>query len=525
MITVNKNIEPFVSELPSNYADRLGQHYIESVSKEHKKSHGQYFTPLSIANLMASLYSIKSNKISILDPGCGSAILSCALIEHIIKQNSNISKIELVVYEIDLNLTNITKQVLIYLNNWLKRLGINFEHKLLTSDFIIDNANSLSDSFFKNEIFDIIISNPPYFKLNNLDKRIHLAKMLISGQPNIYSIFMGIASKLLSKNGELIFITPRSFSSGNYFNAFRKFFFSSVRLDHIHLFHSRKDTFKRDSVLQETIIVKATKLENQTDYNVNISSSNNSADIHNSIHKTFSVNQLIDFNSKEKILHLPTNSSEVEILSLVSAWQNKLIDFNIQISTGKVVAFRATNFIQENNENCDSSLSPLFWINNVDKMSLQWPLPLANKGQYIRNEQGSLSLLVPNLNYIFLRRFSTKDDKSRLIAAPYFCNYYSSSYIGVENKVNYLYKINGHLDRKEVVGLCALLNSELFDTYFKMINGNINVSATELREMKFPPLDTILNIGNLVILSNDYSMNNINNIINSIFKLENILTN
>ncbi|MFZ4591578.1 MAG: methyltransferase, partial [Ignavibacteria bacterium] len=218
------------------------------------------------------------------------------------------------------------------------------------------------------------------------------------------------------------------------------------------------------------------------------------------------------------------NSSEVEILSLVSAWQNKLIDFKIQISTGKVVAFRATEYIQNNYENGNTFLSPLFWINNVDKMSLQWPLPLANKGQYIRNEPASLSLLVPNLNYIFLRRFSTKDDKSRLIAAPYFCNYYSSSHIGVENKVNYLYKINGHLDRKEVVGLCALLNSELFDTYFKMINGNINVSATELREMKFPPLDTILNIGNLVILSNDYSMNNVNNIINSIFKLENILT-
>jgi adenine-specific DNA-methyltransferase len=524
MITVKKNIEPNVNELPSHYADRLGVHYIESVSKDHKKSMGQYFTPLSIARLMASLSQTGKKNISILDPGCGSAILSCALIENIIKQNRNIKLIELVVYETDINLTLITHQVLNYLKKWLTNTGINFEYKLLISDFIIDNANALSDSFFKNDTYDIIISNPPYFKLNNQDKRIQLAKMLISGQPNIYSIFLGIASKLLNKNGELIFITPRSFASGNYFKAFRKFFLRSVQLNHIHLFHSRKEAFKRDSVLQETIIVKASKLEKQTDYNINISSSNGSTDISNVIHKTFSVNQLIDFNSKEKILHLPINSSEVEILSLVSAWQNKLIDFKIQISTGKVVAFRATKYIQNNYENGNTFLSPLFWINNVDKMSLQWPLPLANKGQYIRNEPASLSLLVPNLNYIFLRRFSTKDDKSRLIAAPYFCNYYSASNIGVENKVNYLYKINGHLDRKEVVGLCALLNSELFDTYFKMINGNINVSATELREMKFPPLDTILNIGNLVIMSNDYSMKNVNNIINSIFKLENILT-
>lgn len=524
MISINKNIEPYINELPSQYADRLGMHYIEGVSKDHKKSLGQYFTPLSIANLMVSLSTANNNSISILDPGCGTAILSCAMIEYIIKHNKNIESIELVVYEIDLELITITHQVLNYLNNWLKQFDVYFQYKLLVSDFIVDNANALSDSFFKNETYDIIISNPPYFKLNNQDKRIQLVNMLISGQPNIYSVFLGIASKLLNKNGELIFITPRSFASGNYFKAFRKFFFNSVQIDHVHLFHSRKETFSRDSVLQETVIIKASAHENQTNYNINLSSSNGSNDISYVIHKTFTANQLIDFNSKEKILHLPINSSEVEILSLVSSWKNKLIDFNIQISTGKVVAFRATEFVQNNYENGNAFLSPLFWINNVDKMSLQWPLPIANKGQYIRSEPGSLSLLIPNLNYVFLRRFSTKDDKSRLIAAPYFCNYYSSSYIGIENKVNYIYKLNGNLNRKEVVGLCALLNSELFDTYFKMINGNINVSATELREMKFPPLDTILSIGNLVILSNDYSMKNVNNIINSIFKLENILT-
>jgi len=45
------------------------------------------------------------------------------------------------------------------------------------------------------------------------------------------------------------------------------------------------------------------------------------------------------------------------------------------------------------------------------------------KGQFIRLESSSKSLLIPNKNYIFLRRFSTKDDKTDYIAAPYFCNY------------------------------------------------------------------------------------------------------
>jgi adenine-specific DNA-methyltransferase len=157
-------------------------------------------------------------------------------------------------------------------------------------------------------------------------------------------------------------------------------------------------------------------------------------------------------------------------------------------------------------------------------MILEWPKQYKDKGQFIRIEKDSKSLLIPNKNYIFLRRFSTKDDKSRLIAAPYFCNDVSSDFIGVENKVNYIYRKNGHLDRSEVVGLCALLNAELFDTYFQIFNGNVNVSATELREMKLPPLHQIKEIGNQIINSNNYTMTNVNHVVNELFELQTILS-
>ena len=374
-----------------------------------------------------------------------------------------------------------------------------------------------------NKNFDIIISNPPYFKLSKNDKRVIASQELVSGQPNIYSIFMGIAAKLLSENGELIFITPRSFASGNYFRAFREMFFNTVQIDKIHLFNSRKDTFNRDSVLQETVVIKAIREEINLNKKVYISSSTGIKDIFEPSIKYFNVSKLIDLNSMHKILHLPTSDKEENVLSLISSWKNVLADFNIKISTGPVVSFRALDFIQNNYENETVFLSPLFWLQNVNKMVLEWPKKLTKKGQYIRIESNSKSLLIPNKNYIFLRRFSTKDDKSRLIAAPYFCNYVKSDYIGVENKVNYIYRKDGHLDRGEVVGLCALLNSELFDTYFQIFNGNVNVSATELREMRFPPLNNIKEIGNKIILSNDYSMNNVNNIVKELFELEVIL--
>lgn len=521
---INKfDIEHFTNELPSEYADRLGIYYSKQVTTKHKKENGQFFTPMPIARLMASYCNLSITSIRILDPGCGTAILTCALLERLVETNANIEIIDLIAYETDPELISFSQKVLNYLKNWLFDKGVKLQYLLHIYDFILDNSKALREKY-NGEQFDLIISNPPYFKLSRDDEKTIAAKELVSGQPNIYSIFMGIAAKLLAEKGELIFITPRSFASGNYFKAFREFFFNTVQIDKIHLFNSRKDTFNRDNILQETVVIKAINESIDPNKKVLVSSSLGIKDIFEPSIKCFISSELIDLNSKEKILHLPTSNKEESILKLVSFWGNVLADFDIQISTGPVVSFRALDYIQNNYENGIVFLAPLFWLHNVNKMILEWPKQFKDKGQFIRIEDGSKSLLIPNKNYILLRRFSTKDDKSRLIAAPYFCNYVKSDFIGVENKVNYIYRKDGHLDRNEIVGLCALLNSELFDTYFQIFNGNVNVSATELREMKFPPLSNIKEIGKKIILSNDYSMANVNRVVNELFEVEVILS-
>ncbi|MBA4312582.1 MAG: hypothetical protein C0417_08120 [Chlorobiaceae bacterium] len=65
-----------------------------------------------------------------------------------------------------------------------------------------------------------------------------------------------------------------------------------------------------------------------------------------------------------------------------------------------------------------------------------------------------------------------------------------------------------------------MLNSTLFDTYFRTFNGNINVSATELREMPLPQLATIKQIGNAIIIKNNFSQSVVDEVIEQFFKLE-----
>ena len=520
------DIKPLNNELPSHFADRVGQLYAKTVTTQHKKSNGQFFTPKEIAHFMAGLTKQTKDKYKILDPGCGTAILSSSLIETLAKQNDTLKEIELVVYETDQDILPYTQATLDYLGKWLKNYKIKFKATLDPNDFVLENKDcfQVSATLFsepKNAIYDLVISNPPYFKIPKEDKRAVVAKSIVWGQPNIYSIFMMVATKLLKEGGELIFITPRSFASGNYFRAFREAFFQEIEIEHIHLFGSRTDTFDRDSVLQETLILKGKKQRlNGSLPSILVTHSYGIGDIDGYKEKIYKTDDLIDLNSKEKIIHLPTNETDDKVIKLFKSWEGSLHQYDIQISTGPVVSFRATQYLFEQYQNRTAFLVPLYQLINTAKMQFEWPVAKRNKPQYIQLCEETKSLLLPNKNYVFLRRFSAKDDKSRLVATPYFVDISHAEYIGVENHLNYIYRPKGNLDRNEILGLAALLNSSLFDTYFRTFNGNINVSATELREMPLPPLEDIKQIGNQIILLNDFSQLDVNEIINHYFNID-----
>lgn len=521
------NLKPLINEPPSHFADRVGQIYAKTVTLKHKKDNGQFFTPTEIAYFMASLTKQTKAKLKILDPGCGTAILSISLIETLVKQNDNLKEIELVVYETDQDLLPYTQATLNYLNKWLEKYKIKFKSILNTNDFVLENKDcfQVSATLFsppQNTIYDIVISNPPYFKISKEDKRATVAKSIVWGQPNIYSIFMMVATKLLKEGGELIFITPRSFASGNYFRAFREAFFQEIEIEHIHLFGSRTDTFNRDSVLQETLILKGKK-QILNDYlpSIRVTHSAGLKDLDNFTEKYYKTDELIDIKSKEKIIHLPTNETDNKVIKLFKSWAGSLRKYDIQISTGPVVSFRASQYLFEHYQNGTVFLVPLYQLINTAKMQFEWPLSKRNKPQYIQLCEETKSLLLPNKNYVFLRRFSAKNDKSRLVATPYFIDNSKAEYIGVENHLNYIYRPKGHLERNEILGLAALLNSNLFDTYFRTFNGNINVSATELREMPLPPLKDIKDVGNLIIRSKNITQEYIDEIIEAKFSLLN----
>jgi adenine-specific DNA-methyltransferase len=105
---------------------------------------------------------------------------------------------------------------------------------------------------------------------------------------------------------------------------------------------------------------------------------------------------------------------------------------------------------------------------------------------------------LPARRYVLLKRFTAKEERRRLVAGIFERTDSYSPWIAVENHVNYVCKPAGELARDEAFGLAALLNSALYDRFFRAISGNTQVNAAEIRCLPLPRWPTLRRIGRQV---------------------------
>lgn len=491
--------------LPVDLCDRLGQIYSDSADEHHRKAHGQFFTPPAIARFMARWSVPFHLGTRVIDPGAGLGILLAALAEHI-AEKVDCSEWHATAYETEAALRPALTIALGYVRHWLRRRNIQFTFEVKPDDFILANAPLLHpvpmfESANKERAPHLIIANPPYFKLPKTDSRAAVLREVVNGQSNIYALFMAASAKLLQPNGQLVFITPRSFCSGPYFRQFRKWFFQNVALEKMHVFESREEAFGRDKVLQENIIISAKKNSIPFD-SVEISSSHGVDDLSAVAMQRVPSATVLDLTSPEMMVHIPLNHNDASIQETFNRWTNRLRAFGLEVSTGPIVPFRTTAFVTEE---YNATTAPVLWIQHIGRMAITWPLMRFTKPQQIRVEPSTRALLLPNANYVLVRRFSPKEENSRITAAPYLKDSLPTDFLGIENHINYLHRPGGSLSIAEAVGFAAFLNSRWVDQYFRLSSGNTQVSATELRNLPLPSLEKIQAIGERLLHSDGVS--------------------
>jgi len=436
--------------------------------------------------------------VRVLDPAAGTGILGCAASLALSASAQPPRHIELVAYEVDPDVRPLLEGCLHYLAQWLASSRIKLRFRIEPIDFLIANAASLERDLLSDDgpRFDAVICNPPYFKVAKSDPRAKACLPVVHGQPNIYGLFMAVGASLLREGGRFVFITPRSYASGPYFQRFREFFFKKIRPTDVHVFQSRTDAFS--DVLQETAITAGSRLHNwdkrTVAQRIRLSSSTGAGDIESSAVRTLPLAEVLQGDCRHRVLSFPASKQHDRVRALVRKWSGSLEAYGWQVSTGPVVAFRAKQFLQDRS---GRHTVPLLWLQNVGSMLIRWPVA-TRKAQHILANDGASPIIVPNRNYVVLRRFSAKEEKRRLTAAPLLAKFFKYDKLGLENHLNFIHKPSGQLSTDETYGVAALLSSELFDTYFRISSGNTQVSATELRAMRLPPLPAISQIGKRV---------------------------
>ena len=119
---------------------------------------------------------------------------------------------------------------------------------------------------------------------------------------------------------------------------------------------------------------------------------------------------------------------------------------------------------------------------------------------------------------MFIKRFTAKEEKRRLQCGIYSpADFKEYQYIGTQNKINFVDSIDGsEMDTLITYGVFALLNSTLFDTYYRILNGSTQVNSTEMNNIPIPPAYIIRKIGEQLLGSNDLSTYNCDRIISEV---------
>lgn len=469
--------------------------FISSVPKNIRKKYGQFFTNIGTAKFMASLfcYDLSKPRLDILDAGAGTGVLAIAVVQNLIEKGY-IGNIHVTCYETDQFVLPLLCQNLAHVTE----IHPNVTYTIKEQNYITGQAVLFNTLFEKNEnCYDYIIGNPPYLKISKDADEALAMPHVCHGAPNLYFLFWAMGVYNLKDNQELVYIIPRSWTSGAYFKKFREYLFSTCVITDIHLFESRDKVFDGESVLQETIIVKVKKTTTQPNY-INITTSSTSEFTDVKRFKT-SYNTVV---AENQLVFLVTNDDDAKVLRTINRFKQTLLDINLKMQTGIIVDFRTREVLRDQIED---GAYPLLFSHHIKNGEVVWPQ--GKEGEVIKTDKKSH--LQENGDYLIVKRFTSKEEARRLQCGIYLKqNYNNFEYISTQNKVNFIKCDSPYI----AYGLFVLFNSTLYDKYYRILNGSTQVNSTEINQMPVPDKKVIAKMGE-ELMQNELSVYNCDKIL------------
>ncbi len=450
-----------------------------------KSQFGQFLTSARTAAFMASLFPDGKGSCRLLDAGAGIGSLSAAFLERWDAAGFDFQRVELDAFEIDDSLHS-------YLNQTLEKYRNNpeFIPTIRKVDFIHAAVDWLSGSLFAEELqkYTHAILNPPYKKINsNSSHRLALRRVGVE-TVNLYSAFVALAVALAAPGGQIVAIIPRSFCNGPYYRPFRDFILERAAIRHMHLFESRNKAFKDDKVLQENIIIRLERSGQQGPVTVSTSADDTFTNL--TTHK-HSFDQIIFPDDSERFIRVPLSpESTIELTPII---RYALADLGINVSTGPVIDFRLKEHLRDMPE---AGSVPLLYPCHFSGIGAKWPVAGRKKPNAILRNGDTEKWLYPSGFYCVVRRFTSKEERRRIVASVVDPSALDNApMLGFENHLNFFHENKRGLPQALARGLAVFLNSTAVDEYYRCFSGHTQVNATDLKLMKYPSRDALIEIG------------------------------
>jgi adenine-specific DNA-methyltransferase len=450
---------------------------------------GQFFTPAPIAIFLAGLLDVpEDGRWRVLDPGAGIGSLSAAVVAEAIRSGSRCS-MKIVAFEMDDALVEPLQATMRDCERTAADAGLELTTEVRPIDFLEWASTTLTDPMVPHAAaFDACVMNPPYRKINTgSPDRVALERIGLR-VTNVYAAFMAAAAALLKSQGQLSAITPRSFANGPYFLPFRQFFLSRMGLDHLHVYERRSRVFSDADVLQENVVLRATRGE--TPATTLLSTSVGGFDKPRT--RIVPYREVVDWEDPHLFVHIPVDAEATQIAGLIADLPCGIGDLSVAVSTGRVVDFRTRANLINVPELTDA---PLIYPGHLRGGSISWPVLDGRKPNGLAINAETAPLLLPTDHYVLVKRFTAKEERRRVVASAFGPSDIRASVVAFENHLNVFHRAGRGLEMALAAGLTVFLNTTLVDTYVRQFSGHTQINATDLRTLRYPSRDSLLRLG------------------------------
>lgn len=453
---------------------------------------GQFMTPPSVARLMASMFRTKRSDIRLLDAGAGVGSLTAAFVSELCGRRTRPRSISATAYEVDRRLVRYLEESGSICKLACRTRGVEFSLRIEAVDFLRAASGMIGGPPLDTpsaERFTCAILNPPYAKIRSDSTARTLLRGIGVEAGNLYTAFVAVAIDLLEAGGELVAITPRSFCNGPYFRPFRRLLLERMALKRIHVFETRNRAFRDDDVLQENVIFHAIKGATRTGVVVSTSAS---PDNPKSSQRVVSYDKVVMPEDPEAFIRIAASASDDDVASMMESLPSTIGGLGIDVSTGRVVDFRAREHLRKHPS---KHTVPLIYPCHMEAGEVVWPKVGGRKPNALAANDRTRDLLVPRGTYVLVRRFSAKEERRRIVAAVCDGSSFDADALGFENHLNYYHRGGRGLPMVLARGLAAFLNSTPVDRFLRQFNGHTQVNATDLRRLPYPTRKNVEALG------------------------------